>query len=173
MRVSEAPTVNGVLKPRTIDMPLEELPPIDEHAIDVDAPAEAAWDALFPVLEQTLDNRRARRYAIRADAAVTVAHGDLRHPGGMLPGFTVIRAIDPVMLALAGRHRYAQYAMVFRIDLLPGQRSRVRLESRAQFLGRKGRLYRAGVIGTRGHVLFVNRMLRAVRRGAEQSSDER
>lgn len=167
MSVSDASIVDGALKPMTIDVPLEQLPPIDEHAIEVDAPAEVAWDALFPTLQHTLDRPRVRRYAERIDAAVTVARGDLRHPGGMLPGFTVIRAIQPVMLALAGRHRHAQYAMVFRIDLLPGQRSRVRLESRAQFIGRRGRFYRAGVIGTRGHVLFVNRMLRAVKRRAE------
>ena len=73
------------------------------------------------------------------------------------------------MLALAGRHRYSQYAVVFRIDLLPGQRSQIRIETRAEFLGRRGRLYRAGVIGTRGHVIFVNRMLRAIKRRAEQS----
>ena len=169
MRVSEAPPVKGKLKPRTIDVPLEELPPIDEHAIEIDAPAEVAWEALFPTLERSFNGRNAERYAERLGAVVTVAQGDLHHPGGMLPGFTVIRAIEPVMLALAGRHRYSQYAVVFRIDLLPGQRSQVRLETRAEFLGRKGRLYRAGVIGTRGHVLVVNRMLRAIKRRAERS----
>lgn len=167
MSVNDAPVVNGAPRRLTIDVALEQLPPIDEHAIEVDAPAEVAWDALFPVLRHVLDRPRARRYAERVNADVTVARGDLSHPGGMLPGFTVIRAIQPVMLALAGRHRYAQYAMVFRIDLLPGQRSRVRIESRAEFVGRRGRLYRAGVVSTRGHVLFVSRMLRAVRRRAE------
>jgi len=167
MRVSEAPPPKGKPKPRTIDVPLEELPPIDEHAIEIEAPAEAAWDALFPILERSFDRPKARRYAERVGAAVTVAKGDLHHPGGTLPGFTVIRAIAPVMLALAGRHRFSQYAVVFRIDLLPGQRSQVRLETRAEFFGRKGRLYRVGVIGTRGHVLLVNRMLRAIKRRAE------
>jgi hypothetical protein len=156
---------------RTIDVPLEQLPPIDEHAIEVDAPAEASWDALFPTLEHSFGTRGARRYAQRAGASVTVAEGDLHHPGGTLPGFTVIRAIEPVMLALAGRHRFAEYAIVFRIDLLPGQRSQVRLETRADFRGRKGRIYRAGVIGTRGHVILVNRMLRAIKRRAEGSID--
>ena len=56
------------------------------------------------------------------------------------------------MLALPASTGSPQYAVVFRIDLLPGQRSSVRLETRAQFDGRKGRLYKAGVIGTRGHV---------------------
>ena len=171
MRASDATAIDGVLKSRTIDVPLEDLPPIDEHAIEVDAPAEVTWEALFPTIEHSFNGRRARRYAERVGANVTSAGGDLHHPGGMLPGFTVIRAIEPVMLALAGRHRFAQYAVVFRIDLLPGQRSQVRLESRADFLGRKGRLYRAGVIGTRGHVIVVNRMLRAIKRRAELNSN--
>ena len=74
------------------------------------------------------------------------------------------------MLALAGEHRFAKYAVVFRIDLLPGQRSRVRLETRAQFTPGKGRLYKAAVIGTHGHVLVVNRMLRSIKRRAERSA---
>ncbi|GIK78569.1 MAG: hypothetical protein EDQ89_12650 [Acidobacteria bacterium] len=152
---------------RTIQVPLEQLPAIDEHAIEVDATAEASWNALFPTLVRSFGSRGAHRYAEHVGASVTVAEGDLRHPGGTLPGFTVIRAIEPVMLALAGRHRFAEYAIVFRIDLLPGQRSQVRLETRADFRGRRGRLYRTGVIGTRGHVILVNRMLRAIKRRAE------
>lgn len=171
--VSEKAGVAGTLKPRTIDVPLEKLPPIDEHAIEVDAPAEATWAALFPTLEASFDSRHARRYAERLETKVTGAMGDLHHPGGTLPGFTVTRAIAPVMLALAGEHKFAKYAIVFRIDLLPGQRSCVRLETRAQFLGKRGRLYRAGVIGTRGHVIVVNRMLRTIKRRAERSATGR
>ena len=171
MKTSDAAILDGPQGRRTIDVPLEELPPIDEHAIEVDASAEATWKALFPTLEHSFDSRGARRYSERVGAGVTAADGDLHHPGGTLPGFTVIRAIEPVMLALAGRHRFAQYAIVFRIDLLPGQRSQVRLETRADFVGRKGRLYRAGVIGTRGHVILVNRMLRAIKRRAEGDGD--
>jgi hypothetical protein len=173
MAVSEATKVNGVLEPRAIDMPLEKLPPIDEHSIEVDAPAEATWAALFPTLEKAFNSRRAQRYSQRVGSTVIVADGDLHHPGGTLPGFCVTRSIAPVMLALAGEHRFAKYALVFRIDLLPGQRSCVKLETRAQFLGRRGRLYRAGVIGTRGHVLVVNRMLRAIKRRSERSASGR
>ena len=173
MTVSEASAVNGAAKPRTIDVPLEKLPPIDEHAIEVDAPAEVTWEALFPTLEHSFNSRPPSATPSGIGAGVTAAEGDLHHPGGMLPGFTVIRAIEPVMLALAGRHRYSQYAVVFRIDLLPGQRSQVRIETRAEFLGRTGRLYRAGVIGTRGHVIVVNRMLRAIKRRAEQQHERK
>lgn len=156
-------------KPRPIDVPLEQLPPVDEHYIEVEAPAEATYAALFPTLESALGSKFAHSYCERVGAAETETHGDLHHPGGTLPGFTVIRAIAPVMLALSGEHKYAKYAVVFRIDLLPGQRSRVRLETRAQFAPRRGRLYKAAVLGTRGHVLIVNRMLRSIKRRAELS----
>jgi hypothetical protein len=169
--VPEAVAERAARKPSTIDVPLEALPPIDEHEIDVDAPAEASWDALFPTLEKAFGGKFAHRYTERVHAAETEAHGDLHHPGGTLPGFTVTRAIAPVMLALAGKHHLAQYAVVFRIDLLPNQRSRVRLETRAEFIGAKGRIYRAGVLGTRLHVIGVRRMLRAIKRGAEQGID--
>lgn len=170
MSTTEA-TVTPHRKPRTIDVPLEQLPPIDEHSIEVEASAEAAFAALFPALESALGNRFAQGYCERVEALETETRGDLHHPGGTLPGFTVTRAIAPVMLALAGKHRFAQYAVVFRVDLLPGQRSRVRLETRAQFTGRKGGFYRIGVLGTRGHVLFVRRILRSIKRRAELSAN--
>jgi hypothetical protein len=154
---------------RSIDVPLEMLPPIDEHEIEVDAPAEVTWAALFPTLEESLDTKFSRRYSAKVGAVDTDCHGDLHHPGGTLPGFVVSRAIAPVMLALLGEHRFSRYAIVFRIDLLPGQRSRVRLETRAQFDGPRGKLYKAGVIGTGGHAIVVRRLLRSIKRRAERS----
>lgn len=158
---------------RAIDVPLEGLPPIDEHQIEVDAPAEVTWAALFPTLEHSFDTRFGRRYSAKVGARETDCHGDLHHPGGTVPGFVVSRSIAPVMLALLGEHRFSKYAVVFRIDLLPGQRSRLRVETRAQFTGKKGRLYRVGVLGTRGHVLVVRRMLRSIKRRAERSANGR
>jgi hypothetical protein len=160
-------------KPRTIDVPLEHLPSIDEHYIDVDAPAEATYEALFPAIEHYFAGKFAQGYCERIGALETEKHGDLHHPGGTLPGFTVTRAIAPVMLALAGEHRFAKYAVVFRIDLLPEKRSRVKLETRAVFTPGKGRIYKAAVIGTHGHVLVVNRMLRAIKRVAEGGEIDR
>lgn len=165
----ETATHETAHRPRAIDVPLEELPAIDEHYIEVEAPAEAAYAALFPTLESALGSKFSHSYCEHVGAAETEAHGDLHHPGGTLPGFTVIRAIAPVMLALTGEHKYAKYAVVFRIDLLPGQRSRVRLETRAQFAPGKGRLYKAAVLSTRGHIIIVNRMLRSIKRRAELS----
>lgn len=158
---------------RLIDKPLEQLPPIDEHSVEIDAPAEAAWAALFPTLDGAFDSGRARRVSRWLKTNPAETEGDLHHPGGKLPGFVVARAIAPVMLALIGSHRFSNYALVIRIDLLPGQRSRVRLETRAEFPGKRGRLYRAAVIGTRGHVIVVMALLRAVRKRAEQAAGAR
>ncbi|HKJ36195.1 MAG TPA: hypothetical protein VKA36_06480 [Solirubrobacterales bacterium] len=153
---------------RALETPLQELTPIDEHSVEVDAPAEAAWAALFPTLSQTLDGRIQRRLSSWLDARDQVAEGDLHHPGGTLPNFVVARAVAPVMLALMGQHRFANYALVFRVDLLPGQRCRVRAETRALFPGAGGRLFKLTIIGGRIHVLSVRRILRRVRKRAEQ-----
>ena len=149
-------------------MPLELLPAIDEHSIEIDASADTTWAALFPMLEATLCRPASRRIAEALGCAETEVSGDRRHPGGTLPGFTVSRAIAPVMLALVGSHRFSNYALVFRIDLLPEHRCRLRAETRAEFPGARGRIYRALVIGSRGHVLAVRSMLRAARRRAER-----
>lgn len=158
---------------RALDTPLQDLPPIDEHAIEIDAPAEASWAALFPTLQRAVDGPLSRRLAKLLDSRELETSGDLRHPGGTLPGFVVARAVAPVMLALMGAHRYSEYALVFRIDLLPGQRSRVRAETRARFLGGKGSLYKTAVVRSRAHVLVVRSMLRSLRRRAEHREDGR
>lgn len=156
---------------RAIDTPLERLPAVDEHSIEVDAPAEASWAALFPTLTKSMDGRLARSLAKRLGSEEEESNGDLHHPGGTLPGFVVSRAVPPVMLALLGEHRFSKYALVVRIDLLPGQRSRVRIETRAAFPGKKGTAYKAAVVGSRGHVVVVRSLLRAIRKRAERSAE--
>lgn len=157
---------------RSIDTPLEKLPSLDEYSIEVNAPAEASWAALFPTLTKATDGKVGRRLAERLQCEQTDSEGDLHHPGGTLPGFVVSRAVAPVMLALLGEHRFSSYALVVRIDLLPAQRSRVRIETRASFPGARGRIYRSLVIGTGGHRFAVHGMLRAIRKRAELSTEQ-
>lgn len=76
------------------------------------------------------------------------------------PGFHVVTAVPAKELALAGSHRFATYALIFRLEEAGAGRTRVRAESRAAFPGPAGRLYRLLVIGTGGHALAVRRMLR-------------
>ena len=74
------------------------------------------------------------------------------------------------VLALEGRHAFSVYALVFRIAPVGSGSSRLAAESRASFPGPHGRLYRALVIGSRGHVLAVRRILGRVAKRAEAFS---
>jgi hypothetical protein len=154
---------------RAIDIPIEQLPAIDEHAIRIDAPPEAVWEALLATIAGSFGGRGSGAIARALGCAETESKGDLRHPGGTIPGFVVARVVPPVLLALLGSHRFSRYALVFRVDAMENGSSRVRAETRAEFPGAKGRAYRALVIGTRGHVLAVKSMLRTIRRRAERA----
>jgi hypothetical protein len=151
---------------RAIDVPIESLPAIDEHAIRIDAPTQAVWDALLPTVAASFGGRASGAIARGLGCAETESEGDLSHPGGTLPGFVVARVVPPALLALLGSHRFSRYALIFRVDAMVDGTTRVRAETRAEFPGARGRAYRALVIGTRGHVLVVKRLLNAVKRRA-------
>lgn len=149
-------------------MPAADLPFIDEHAIEVAAPPERAWGALRQVLTQSSGDRSRERFARLLGASETRSHGDPLEPGSSITGFRIARADAPVELVLEGEHRFSRYALIFLLEPLPGERSRVRAQTRAVFPGLRGHVYRALVIGTHGHVLAVKRLLRAVRARAER-----
>jgi hypothetical protein len=159
---------------RAIDVPLETLPHVDEHSVEIDAEPQATWEALLPVVNGSFGGAVSTRIARLLGCEQTQAGGDPEHPGATVPGFVVARAIPPMLYALLGAHRFSRYALVFRIDVLDdGDRSRLRAETRAEFPGASGRSYRALVIGTRGHVVVVRRMLRTVKRRAERARTRR
>ncbi len=145
---------------------MSALPFIDEHATDVKAPAAATWEAL--IAPSTGSGRLPTAVAQALGCEQTRVAGIPGTVGSTVPGFRVVRAQPPRELALEGRHRFSRYGLTFRVDEVAGARSRLRAETRAAFPGLYGRLYRAAVIGTRGHVLATTRILRAVARRAER-----
>jgi Protein of unknown function (DUF2867) len=145
-----------------------DLPFIDEHAIEVAAPPERAWEALHETVSRSFGSRSAGLLARLLGTTETRPHGDPAVPGSTITGFRIARADAPAELALEGEHRFSRYALIFHVEALPWGRSRVRAETRAVFGGLHGRAYRALVIGTRGHVLVVKRLLHAVRARAER-----
>ena len=151
---------------RVIDTPIERLPYVDEHAIGVHATERETWDALLETLPRVLDTALARRVGSLLGVEHRDPLGEVGTIGSTLPGFVCARAVEPSVLALLGEHRFSRYALIFRVERTSGG-TRLRAETRAEFPGGKGRAYRALVIGTRGHVLGVRRMLRAVKRRAE------
>ena len=146
----------------------DALPFVDEHGVEVAAPPEAVWEALCRVAEGSFSSPFAGRFARLVGCESTAPSGPRPlAEGSTFPGFVVARAEPGSRLALAGRHRYSDYALVFHLDG-DGGTTRLRAETRARFPGASGRLYRAAVIGTRGHVLVTTRLLGAVKRLAER-----
>lgn len=88
--------------------------------------------------------------------------------GATLPGFRVARVEPDRLLELEGEHRFARYALTFRVDPR-AEGATIRAETRAAFPGLKGRLYRALVVGTGGHRIVTRRILRGIARRAERS----
>lgn len=147
----------------------DSLPFVDEHGVEVAAPPEAVWEALCRVAEGSFSFPAAVRFARLVGCEATEPSGPRPlAEGSAIPGFVVARAVPGSELALAGRHRYSEYALIFR--LAPeGDTTRLRAETRAVFPGASGRLYRAAVIGTRGHVILTMRLLAAIKRRAERT----
>jgi hypothetical protein len=148
----------------------DALPFVDEHGVEVAAPPEAVWESLCRVAEGSFSSSATSRFARLLDCESTAASGPRPlAEGSTIPGFAVARAEPGSELALAGRHRYSEYALVFHLDA-SGAGTRLRAETRARFPGASGRVYRAAVIGTRGHVLVTMRLLAAVKRRVERSN---
>ncbi|MGH2957418.1 MAG: YybH family protein [Solirubrobacterales bacterium] len=158
--------MDGATAERAIEVPIDSLPPVDEHSTEVRAGADRAWEALIATLPRAFDTALSRRMASVLGCVYRRSRGDPSVIGSTLPGFVVARSVRPSTLALLGRHRFSSYALVFRLDELGPGRSRLSGETRAEFPGAKGRAYRGLVIGTGGHVRVVKRILAAVARRA-------
>ena len=154
---------------RIIDIPIESLPFVDEHYVEIAASAEQVWDALIGVMGGVSEGRSGEPLARALGCAQTETEGETGRIGSTIPGFVVTRSIRPAVLALMGQHHFSRYALIFSIVEKPSGLVLLGAQTRAEFPGRRGRIYRALVIGTRGHVLVTRRILRAVRRRAERA----
>ncbi|TWF93964.1 hypothetical protein [Saccharopolyspora dendranthemae] len=145
-----------------------DLPHVDEHSTPVAASPAAALRAITRVGENAFSPTWAGAVARVLGCQDTSNSGPRPlAAGSTIPGFHVVAA-GPRELALVGRHRFSSYALVFRVDELEDGTSLLRAETRALFPGAAGRAYRTAVIGTRGHVLAVRRILASAKRVAER-----
>jgi hypothetical protein len=145
------------------------LPRIDEHSSLVEAGPDATWEALLRVAEGSFGSAATGRISRLLGCADTEASGPRPlADGATLPGFHVEVAQRPRELALVGSHRFSNYALIFRLDQQANGVTKLRAETRAEFPGLKGSIYRTLVIRTRGHVLVTRRLLGAVKRRAER-----
>ena len=155
---------------RVIDTPLERLPAVDEHGALVLAPIERTWEALLPVVRGSFSGRAVGRVAGALGSCATEVSGQIDRRGSTVPGFIVVRVVEPAVLALQGEHRFSRYGLIFRLEPTKDENTLLRAETRAEFPGVKGQIYKTLVIRTRLHVLVVNRILRAVRRRAKRTA---
>jgi hypothetical protein len=147
----------------------DSLPYVDEHSVEVAAPTGPTWDALLVVAERSFASGGVSRFARLLGCEDVAASGPRPlAAGSTVPGFHVAVADPGRELALAGRHRFSGYALVFRVEEGAG-RSRLRAETRAEFPGIKGAVYRTLVIGTRIHVLVTRRINNAAKARAERA----
>ncbi len=86
--------------------------------------------------------------------------------GAQVPGFLVATSVPGRRLRLEGRHRFSEYALDFKLAAKHGG-TQLSATTHAAFPGTLGMLYRRLIIGTRGHMLVVRRLLQSVRRRAE------
>jgi hypothetical protein len=130
------------------------LPFVDEHLHPVAASVEATWQAVDDIMNAPLAGPAARY-------ARLVGTRDGRP-------FDVAESVPPHRLVLVGEHRFARYSLVLTVDELGSGLTALRAQTWAAFPGALGRLYRAAVIDSRGHVLIVRWMLGRIARRAER-----
>jgi hypothetical protein len=146
----------------------DALPHIDEHAVVVDADLDATWSACQRVVDGSF--RSVGPTARLLGCEDTIASGPRPlATGSSLPGFHVEIAAPGQTLALVGRHRFSDYALIFHLDGASDGVTTIRAETRATFPGVKGGIYKTLVIRTRGHVLVTRRLLKAMKQRAERS----
>ena len=147
-----------------LEVPLESLPYVDEHSIEVEATAAATWEALVSYFAGAGAHRLAGPIATGLGCVPSKRSGAPGQIGSAVPGFVVARSVAPAVLALMGQHRYSRYALIFRIADPRGGPVRLSAETRAEFPGRTGAVYRLLVISSRGHVVATTHMLRSIRK---------
>ena len=159
---------SGEMDNRIIDVPIESLPFIDEHYVEIAAKPDEVWEALMRVVSGMGESRRGALGSKALGCEDKEMEGAPGEIGSKIPGFVVTRSIKPAVLALMGQHRFSQYALIFTVIEKPSGLMLLSAQTRAVFPGRKGRLYRGLVIGSHGHVIVTTSLLRQVRRRAER-----
>jgi hypothetical protein len=153
---------------RLIDVPIESLPYVDEHSTTIASTPERVWEALLAVAAGFSSGARAGHTARALGCAHTEVHGAPGEIGSTVPGFVVTRAVRPAVLALMGEHRFSRYALIFTSAETTTGLVRLTAETRAEFPGARGAVYRTLVIRSRAHVLVTRSLLRSIRRRAER-----
>lgn len=151
---------------------VDRLPFVDEHRVVIRASAAEVWDVLAGVAAG-MGLGVAGWYAALVGAEPRHRVGRFPDVGASVPGFAVADAVPLRLLRLAGGHRFARYELTFRLaDGENAGETVLRAETRAEFPGVAGGVYRTLVIGSGGHRVAVPQLLRVVRGRAEREGKQ-
>ena len=110
-------------------MRIDDLPFIDEHPTDIAASAPDTWAELLASVDSSFLRPTARRFARVVGCEDTEPTGPRPlAAGSTIAGFRVETAVPGQELVLTGRHRYAVYALSFRLQALGPRRTRLYAE---------------------------------------------
>ena len=84
---------------RLIDVPLESLPFVDQHAVAIDADPRATWEALLEVTRRMGGGRPGPLISRALGAFYTEVRGEPGETGSTIPGFVVARSVPTAVLA--------------------------------------------------------------------------
>jgi hypothetical protein len=147
------------------------LPFVDAWSVDIDAPPRVVWDTVLRSVPGARPGLGLRAWAAVWKADPAESNGLASHVlGAERPGFVVAEVVPPATYALAGRHRFARYQLVFRIGQRGVGQSRLTAETFASFPGTGGRLYRTLLMTAKSHAIVMWTIMRVLRRRAERTA---
>lgn len=147
--------------------PSQALPHVDEHVTLVNANLDETWAACLRTVDASFGPVGRTAHLLGCEDTTASGPRPLAI-GSTMPGFHVEVAEPGRALAIAGGHRFSDYALIFRLEGAGDGMTTIRAETRARFPGIKGEAYKTLVIRTRGHVLVTRRILAAIKRRAER-----
>jgi hypothetical protein len=162
--------IGSSVKPRAakVTTPSRVASPGSTKMTGAAARSARVWAALESVVIGAMGRSAWRRlYATIVGARDREQTGHGLTVGATLVGFRVAAADPPHDLLLEGAHRFARYALRFRVTPT-GSGARVGAITDADFPGVFGTGYRMVVIGTGGHALVARALLRGIKERAER-----
>jgi len=141
-----------------------DLPFVDEHCIQIAAPRERTWIALGEVLGRGFGGLGTAKIATLLGTQHRSVSGTPLAVGSSIVGFRVAQSRPEHSVILEGEHRFSRYSLTF--DLYDKE---LCATTHAKFPGVRGLAYKAVLLGARGHVLAMRRLLRLIKSQAERT----
>ena len=139
------------------------LPFIDRHCVEVRATKATTWVALAEVLSWGFGGIGTAKIAGLLGTEHRRVTGRPLAVGSSIIGFRVVEVQPERHVVLAGQHRFSSYMLTFDLE-----ENELCATTHAEFPGFHGSVYRAVLLGARGHVLATKHLLRKIKTLAEE-----